>query len=344
MKAVKRFKQALMRKRPELMQSIFSPGTRVVTPPKQIGRDHNVRTSKSSDVHDRKPLEKVIVAEGVHHDFDVSDAIVVSPQTTDSVEQGQGPESKDSEDHHTSPRASGRDAQESETASHHPPVQRSPTHHSRTRSVTVDDGARGHAHDPLNDTLFLDIGTGTGPTREPADSDPVAQPEDEEAALDAQEKEETTSPDESGETSNIVCESPSAVEMDVYEEAYKQEIGRILSQRGKSATMFLTRRVEGKEEIRQHEGVVGHHRTRSIGSSGRGGGGGGGGGLAGIAKALGKDLAEHEHEHEHGHEQKGSGGLAALVEKAKANAGEDVAADDDKKSKEGEATEGASQH
>lgn len=81
---------------------------------------------------------------------------------------------------------------------------------------------KGQAHDPLEDQLFLDLNC----------------PEGEEVPADHQ---------------HVVCESPGAVDIDVYEKAYEEEVQRIMAERGqRRPTLYLTRRVEGKESIRRN--------------------------------------------------------------------------------------------
>ena len=75
--------------------------------------------------------------------------------------------------------------------------------------------ARGHAHNPLDDHLYLNIGTG------PAN-------------------------DGSDEASYLISESPPAADFNVFERAYSEEVTDITRRKGESATVYLTRRVEGK--------------------------------------------------------------------------------------------------
>ena len=313
MKAVKRFKQAVMRRRPELMQSMFSPGSRVVSPPKSMRHDYKLRPSKSIDVHDRKPLMTSLATEGIHHDFDVSDQGTVTPTKMKPSVKESEQSSQEGDDHTpTKVKSPGRHAQEAEAATHQPSVHRVKSDSSPSRSATLEDKARGHAHDPLDDTLILGIGAGTFDSTQPSS----LPPEEATAGLILNTIADTASAPEA-EATNVISESPSAVDIDVYEAAYKQEIARIYDDRGKSATMFLTRRVESKDEIRKHEGIIDHShgQTQSPGSAG------GGGGLAGLAGALGRKAKE----------EKGRSGLAALVKKAKEDADKDVADDQQEK-------------
>lgn len=266
MKAVKRFKRLLHRKRPELMEGIFGRSSRIVTPPHQLrpySSTQDQRSSRSADDHDRKPVERALTTEGVHHDISVSDDMIASPKVTEP-EAAANPESVQSEDPAALAQreSTGRMAQESETT-HHPQVHRINNHRAQT-FPTSDEHSRGHAHDPLMDNLFLDIGIG-----------PVT---------DAP-KEDQGAP--------LVSESPTAVDGDVYEEAYKQEMERILAERGDSATLYMNRRVEHHDEIRKHENVIGQRKSTDPPLKGVQPGG-------------------------------GMGGLAGLVAKAKANAAKDA--------------------
>jgi [calcium/calmodulin-dependent protein kinase] kinase len=96
-------------------------------------------------------------------------------------------------------------------------------------------GQRGHAHDPLEDHLFLYIGPSTfsGPSVH-RDGRPSMVPEEDEDIP-------------------IVSESPGAADMDIYETAYRDEIERIRAkvesediEGGKEPTVYLTRRVDEK--------------------------------------------------------------------------------------------------
>jgi [calcium/calmodulin-dependent protein kinase] kinase len=84
---------------------------------------------------------------------------------------------------------------------------------------------KGHAHDPLEDTLFLNIGTGE---------------------------------DSASANTFFVSESPSNVDINVYEAAYEEEVQRIINQRKdqhRSPTLYLTRRVEDIKRIRDSDCV-----------------------------------------------------------------------------------------
>jgi [calcium/calmodulin-dependent protein kinase] kinase len=87
-------------------------------------------------------------------------------------------------------------------------------------------GEKGHAHDPLDEEpLFLGIGTGIQDSLEEP-------PED------------------------IVAESPTAAEFSIYNTAYQQEVDRIRAAQGKTATVYLTRRVDAEKEYKADENMV----------------------------------------------------------------------------------------
>jgi [calcium/calmodulin-dependent protein kinase] kinase len=135
MKAVKRFKKLLFRKRPELMDGLFGRASRIVAPPGSIETKH--RRTRSSDADDRKPMEGVLAAEGIHHDIVVSDDMVCSPGEMDEPKNDPIHEFVEHEDH------ADKDAQQDsvDRALSEPPH-------------------KGHAHDPLSETTYLGIGTG----------------------------------------------------------------------------------------------------------------------------------------------------------------------------------------
>jgi hypothetical protein len=92
----------------------------------------------------------------------------------------------------------------------------------RARTFPVDGHLKGHAHDPLEDKLYLNIG-----------HDP---------SLYDTNQEDLDYP--------VVSESPSAVETNIYEQAYQEEMERILARRGREPSIYMTRRVEHRDDIR----------------------------------------------------------------------------------------------
>ncbi|KAL8772598.1 MAG: hypothetical protein Q9209_002259 [Squamulea sp. 1 TL-2023] len=219
MKAVKAFKRLLDRRRPGRMSEILGRDTRLVQPPISMLRDEKPtlhgRPARSVDTADRKPIESVLAAEGIHRDIDIS-----------NFEKG----CRDKEDAMNATSIDGKSPQalnrhESISSPTSPPPKRNlnaqPKDH---RPKTTDDHGKGHAHDPLQDHLFLAV----GPYGSDEPPDPPA-----------------------------VSESPAAAETNIYETAYSEEIERIRSRSGTGTTLYLTRRVEEKKEFQEDEYLVG---------------------------------------------------------------------------------------
>jgi [calcium/calmodulin-dependent protein kinase] kinase len=223
MKAVNKFKSLLNRRRPYLMNSILGQGTRMVQPPLAIDKDIPSATrtkARSVDVHDRKPIDGALVMEGVHRETEPHMMNKSAPSREDGAAV-ESPKSKGSADKCL-------------------PGERLPTlkralsgqpeeHRSREGTLAIDipnrqDSARGHAHDPLEDYLFLDI----GPEGTDEPHDPPA-----------------------------VAESPPATDVNIYETAYHEEIERIRAEKGRQATLYLTRRVDGRKEYQKDENLQG---------------------------------------------------------------------------------------
>lgn len=288
-KAVRRFKQLLMRKRPEMMEGIFGRASRIVAPPSLLGRAYPSRKSKSQDTHDRKPVEQALIAEGIHHPLEVNEDNEVSPQC---FEQARQSETTLIQDHSIEQETTeGRLSQRKETESHRPPARR--------RTSSQNSKSRGHAHDPLRDNLWLNIGAGT---------DPVTDPE------------------------TCISESPTGTEEGIYEMAYRQEMDNILERRGRAATMFLNRRVEHRSDIKKHDNIIDHARAATMSAFSGGSSDSAGGGLAGLvqkARAAAQkegDSKENDGENDEENDQgepdeaakhESGGGLAGLVHKAK---------------------------
>lgn len=237
MRAVKRFKKLLSRKRPRVMDGIFGRDSRIVSPPRAMREGTDMRQSRSTDTHDRKPFDSVLVTEGVHRPIDVDDDLEKLPKGINRVAVS-SPESYDnpnlaadtSGDQQGEGETGAHFAQRKETDSHKPHASDPSAHrHPNHRSYTFpeDDHAKGHAHDPLEDKIFLSVGTHAG-APEPA-GDPRV---------------------------DIVCESPPGVELNIYEQAYQQEMNRIMEQQGQSAAVYLNRRVEHRDDIRSHSNVI----------------------------------------------------------------------------------------
>ncbi len=220
-KAAKRFRKVVSERRGRLMEGIFG-SSKMVAPP------HSLR-SKSHDEHDRHPLDQILVTAGVHRDYDDTDGPEKVASDLDELTMVQSPETDTSGNFERGwEESSARYKQRMESTRHHSArdhgsggAPRSSTfpfdHHESLNNAH----GKGHAHDPLEDHTFLAIG-----------QDPEV-PENR-GTLDYP----------------IVSESPPAVEMNIYEQAYQDEMEKILERRGREPSMYLTRRVEHREDLR----------------------------------------------------------------------------------------------
>jgi len=203
-----------------------------------------LRKSKSQDTDDRRPIETALTTEGVHHEIKIDDHNRIVPNTIDEMAYTKTDFRKDAFGKRSTSKAaaSGSSTPDDvpsldgfktvhENMSHRPAPSLQPTSapitipHSGPSTPTL---GKGHAHDPLEDTLFLNIGTGEDSTEATSD-EPC-----------------------------IVSESPSNVDIDVYEAAYEEEVQRIIAQRkdqyaNRRPTLYLTRRVENVKSIRDSD-------------------------------------------------------------------------------------------
>jgi [calcium/calmodulin-dependent protein kinase] kinase len=214
MKAVRKFKKLLVKKRPELLEGIFGRASRFVQPPLSIS---SLGRSQSNDTDDRKPVEAALTSEGVHHDIPVSDSLKRLPEQMDMAE------------------STSRPAKWAERLG-----LKTPKHQDEPPTAPRKETGKGQAHNPLEDTLILGIGAG----------------ESEDAPLEA------------GEFSKV-SESPGAVDINVYEKAYQEEIERLMREKGdRKPTLYLTRRVENNKEIRSNEHITDYfHSSNTIRSN-----------------------------------------------------------------------------
>jgi [calcium/calmodulin-dependent protein kinase] kinase len=243
---VKRFKQLLFRKRPEAMEGILGSGSRIVQPPLQI-RPSVKRKAKSQDTDNRRPIEGALTTEGVHHVIKIDDNDRRVPRIIDDLVSKDPAKyvpfaaqsastdvlSADAIVSEPDPIAEAKVVHES--SSYRPPMsQPIPIHAFSNSSTPTTPIGKGHAHDPLEDHLYLNIGTGED-----------FPPQDD---------------------NMIVSESPSNVDIDVYETAYQEEVQRILKQKEgqevqegqeppRRPTLYLTRRVEYVKSIRENDSI-----------------------------------------------------------------------------------------
>ncbi|KAJ4335897.1 hypothetical protein N0V87_005753 [Didymella glomerata] len=216
--AVKRFKQLLFRRRPERLEGILGSASRIVQPP--LSMRPNIRKAKSQDTDNRRPVEGALASEGVHRDPDNhssfrEEAFATQPPKRSTITRANAPNSLSPGDANVI----------HDNISHRPSVTPSTSTPNTLASGPSTPIGKGHAHDPLEDTLYLNIGTG----------------------------EDSASAD-----TFFVSESPSNVEINVYEAAYEEEVQRIINQRKdqhRSPTLYLTRRVEDIKRIRDSDCV-----------------------------------------------------------------------------------------
>lgn len=215
-KATKRFKSILSLHRGRLFDGIFGR-EKVVAPPQTL-RSH------SQDTHDRVAVDKILVTSGIHRDYNADDGIEKSPADFDKLTLQRSPELLDSDSViRGEDESRGRYLQRMETGSHRPSVDDPQQPAPRASTFPLDGHhAKGQAHDPLEDMLFLNIGDNPEASDHP--------PSDAEYF--------------------IVSESPPAVEMNIYEQAYQDEMQRILERRGREPSMYLNRRVEHRDDFR----------------------------------------------------------------------------------------------
>lgn len=231
MKAVKKFKTLLIRRRPDLMEGIFGRASRIVQPPMQIGTTPHPR-AQSEETDMRRPVEAALTTEGVHRDIPVAEDLTRVPKdidtiaTMDETPSGLG---------HPSDNKWAENLRTGSTSS----TGGQPEPHLIHRET-----GKGQAHNPLEDTLFLDIGTG-----------------------------ESNEPFVPGEF-HVVSESPGAVDMDIYEKAYQEEIEKIVAKQ-RSPTLYLTRHVEDIKALRENVNITDHSRDAISAISG---------GLAGLVQ------------------------------------------------------------
>lgn len=236
MRAVKRFKNLLFKKRPHTMESILGgKDSHFVQPPQSMksvtGEPYH--HARSVDSYDRRPIEGALAVEGVHRDIDLtpSNAHFVNPENTKFAQKPFGRPEGHGTEGHSSPTATKRDL-------HTDPAAHRGNTSTRHREISHgDDHGKGHAHDPLSDHLFLGLGSGGGDYR--PDPDPP-----------------------------VISESPPAADIEIYEHAYHLEVDRIRSTQGQQRTLFLTRRVNDRERYEGDENIVDIARNDSEPQSG----------------------------------------------------------------------------
>lgn len=231
------------------MEGILGKGSRIVQPPLSM-RPSALRKSKSQDTDDRRPIETALTTEGVHREIKIDDSLHRVPQSIDEMATakpgfreavvGHKPATKGPiTSSPVAPQPVGlTDAKVIHDNMSYRPTPSQPIAIPTvpvTSAPTTPTIGKGHAHDPLEDTLFLNIGTGEDYSEQPTDFP-------------------------------VVSESPSNVDINVYEAAYQEEIQRIIDRnnepRGRRPTLYLTRRVDHVKSLRDSELIVDGGRTR----------------------------------------------------------------------------------
>jgi [calcium/calmodulin-dependent protein kinase] kinase len=213
MKAANKFKRLLTRRRPLIMQSILGEETMLSAPPEEM---EPLQRANSDILDNRQAIEGNLVSEGISRNIEIDDNMhtIHEKKIPGSVGGSRLPVSNDTKVH---------------------PLQTSATKISTPATPDSDmEPGRGHAHDPLEDTLYLNIGDCS------------------------------TAPEPEGDNVHIVSESPGAVEGDIYEKAYEIEINRIIAEkktRNHRPTIFLTKRVEAVPHLREHADITDFNRV-----------------------------------------------------------------------------------
>ncbi|KAH0538733.1 hypothetical protein FGG08_004685 [Glutinoglossum americanum] len=208
MKAVKQFKNLIFKKRPHLIDGMLGEEIRIVHPPRSMsppGSSSGPFRSRSLGTGDRRSVEQTLSSGGVRRDADASSFTRALAHRMDSaVAITDGGISDGSETSGVRSSLGHTVLSPSEAT---PAVPR-PVGHREAY-----DSEKEQAHDPLGeDPLYLNVG--------PGGDDAHLKP------------------------SYVVSESPPATDINVYETAYREEVERIRQKQGKSATVYLTRRVE----------------------------------------------------------------------------------------------------
>jgi [calcium/calmodulin-dependent protein kinase] kinase len=204
--------------------------------------------SQSLDTYDRVSSERFNVLRGYHQQRD---------NHADSTSTNPG--AMDTGSIHSAKIAGPAESDESQnTATPISAVSRSNSTATK-RSV---DGTRGHARDPLEEEFpFLYIGpsTYTGSSAvedsEMSDAEPTFIFDEPESALTSEPLDTHMTDEDDNGPVPVVSESPGAAEFDIYETAYRQQIERIrertIPRRGTAPKMYLTRRVDGKDDVKR---------------------------------------------------------------------------------------------
>ncbi|TGO11453.1 hypothetical protein BTUL_0109g00190 [Botrytis tulipae] len=212
MKAVKKFKSKMEQRRPNAISETLGKGIRVLHPSMGMTeqKESALHRSKSSDLEDRRVVEAALAAEGVHHDGTYPSAD--GPRTMASRIDSSSTIVVDEEP--IVKKVQSRSIAKTDSSNS---IEKRPEFREQQS------GDKGHAHDPLDEQpLYLGIGAGVG-----EDGDPLNEAVQE-----------------------LIAESPTAADFNIYDTAYQQEVDRIRAVQGHAATVYLTRRVDHKKEYK----------------------------------------------------------------------------------------------
>jgi len=211
-------------------------------PPAMMQKEHVSLPPKSHSFNTfgREHPEEARRTEGISHDMSKLNVRPVPTLSIDDTTQADGKTENSKVYSNSSALLSGRSTDTEDSISRiqttgemesldpqHLPPFRSLKPHART---TDEIGHRGHAHDPLEDQLYLYIGPSTfsGTSSNMGVDGAFVSGDDEEP---------------------IVSESPGAADVDIYETAYRDEIERIMArakEEKREPNVYLTRRVDAK--------------------------------------------------------------------------------------------------
>ena len=229
MKAVKRFKKAVREKRGRLKEGIFGKDSRFVTPPQSMD------DAQSDSPGDQKAAEEALAAEGLPIKLAASEdwnrlsrdierlSVRESPSQIEGMKPGMSEMLNVASTTETIQRPLYDKSSQSFDTSEESSLQDSASLQRRSQTFPLEDQPRkGQARDPLEEHVYINIGANPG----------VDEPD-----------------------SYMVSESPSAVDMNIFEQAYQDEMDRILEKQGESASMYMTRRVEHRDDIRRRDQI-----------------------------------------------------------------------------------------
>lgn len=226
MKAVKRFKKAVREKRGRLKEGIFGKESWFVSPPQTMD------DSQSDSSTDRKAAEEALAAEGLpirlaaSEDWnrlskDIEQLTVHQSPTEIGMKQGTSEMVNAASTIENMQRPLYGHPSQSFDTSEESSLQDSSSIKRRSQTFPIEEHRKGQARDPLEQHIYINIGA---------------------------------NPDDDSEHP-MVSESPSAIDLNIFEEAYQDEMNRILANKGESASMYMTRRVEHRDDIRRRDQI-----------------------------------------------------------------------------------------